>query len=68
MINDYLNMNLIFDVGTNDECRGTMVKRSWGLDGRVIGRSQTNPFFDTLEYEIEFTYGTQDKSSANLIA
>ena len=43
VIYKYLNMNSIFDVGTNDERRGTVVKRSWGLDGRVIGRLHTNP-------------------------
>ena len=46
MIDKYLNVNLIFDVGTNNERCVTMVKNLWGLDGRSIGNSHTNPFFD----------------------
>ena len=68
VIDKYLNMNFIFDVVTNDERRETVVKHSQGLDGRLIGRSQTNPFFDTREYEIYFTDGTWDKYAANIIA
>ena len=59
---------MIFDVGTKNERRGTVVKRSQGLDGRAIDTSHTNPLFDTCEYEIEFTDGTRDKYAANLIA
>ena len=36
MIDKYLNMNLIFDLGTNSKRRGTVVKRSQVLDGRAI--------------------------------
>ena len=68
MIDKYLNMNLIFDVGTNDEHRGTMVKSSQGTYGRYIGQLHTNSFFDTREYEIYFTYRTQDKYATNVIA
>ena len=34
VIDKYLNMNLIFDVFTNNKHHGTVVKHSWGLDGR----------------------------------
>ena len=61
-------MKLIFDVGTNNERCETVVKRSQGLDGRFIGRSYTNPLFDTHEYDKDFTDGTWDKYTANLIA
>ena len=61
LIDKYLNMKFISDVGTNNELRGTLFKRSRGLDGIAIGGSHTNPFFDTREYEIEFIYGTWDK-------
>ena len=36
-VNKYLNVELIMDVGTSDERRGRVVKRSWGLDGEPIG-------------------------------
>ena len=68
VIDKYLNMNLIFDVGTNNDCHGTVVKSSRGLDGRATGRSHTNPFFETRENEIEFTDGTWDEYAANIIA
>ena len=57
LIYKYLNMKLIFDAGTNDERRGTVVKHSQVLNGGVIGCLHTKPFFDTCEYEVEFIYG-----------
>ena len=45
-----------------------MVKRSWGLDSKPIGRAHANPLFDTREYEVEFTDGTHEKYQANIIA
>ena len=38
VIDNYLNMNLIFDVGTNDKRRGTVVKISQLIGGRAISR------------------------------
>ena len=67
MIDKYLNINFIFDVGINNEQCGTVVKRYHGLDGIAIIHLHTNPSFDTREYEIEFTYRKQDKYYANLI-
>ena len=52
VIDKYLNMNLIFDVGTNNKRRGNLANLSRWLDGRVIGRLHNNPLFDTREYEI----------------
>jgi hypothetical protein len=49
------------NMGTNDERRGQVVKRSRGLDSEPIGRAHANPLFDTHEYEmIEFADGTRD--------
>ena len=67
-VDKYLNVELIMDVGTNDERRGRVVKRSRGLDGEPIGRSHNNPLFDTREYEVEFTDGSREKYQANIIA
>ena len=36
-IDKYLNVELIMDVGTNNEQCGRVVKHSWGLDGEPIG-------------------------------
>ena len=68
MIDKYLNMSLIFDVVINNEHFRTVVKQYRGLDGRTIRNYHTNTFFDTHEYGIEFTDGTQDKYAANIIA
>ena len=57
-IDKYLNVELLMNVGTNDERRGRVIKRSRGLDGEPIGRAHANPLFDTREYEVEFTDGT----------
>ena len=67
-IDKYLNVELIMDVGSNDERRGRVVKRLQGLDGEPIGRSHNNPLFDTREYEVEFTDGSREKYQANIIA
>jgi hypothetical protein len=58
VIDKYLNVKLIMDVGTNNEWRGCVVKRSWGLVGEPISCAHSNPLFDTHEYEVEFTDGT----------
>jgi hypothetical protein len=68
-IDNYLNVELIINMGTNDEWHGRVVKRSWGLDGgEQIGHAHNNPLFDTREYEVEFTDGTHEKYQANVIA
>ena len=67
-IDKYLNVELILDLGSTDERRGRVVKRSRGLDGEPIGRAHSNPLLDTREYEVEFTDGTKEKYMANVIA
>ena len=60
-VDNYLNVELIMNMGTNDERWGHVVKRSWGLDSEPIGRTHANPLVDTQEYEIEFNDGTHKK-------
>jgi hypothetical protein len=67
-VNNYLNVELIMNMGTNDERWGRVVKRSRGLDSEPIGCAHANPLFDTREYEIEFNNGTHEKYQANVIA
>jgi hypothetical protein len=67
-IDKYLNMELILGAGTDDQRRGRVVKRARGIDGEYIGRSHSNPLFDTRQYEVEFTDGTTEKYAANVIA
>jgi Reverse transcriptase (RNA-dependent DNA polymerase) len=67
-VDKYLNVELILDVGHNDERRGRVVKRSRGPDGEPIGRAHANPLFDTREYEVEFSDGSREKYQANIIA
>ncbi len=41
VIDKYLNTELIFDVSTDSECRGCVVKHAKGTSGKPIGRVQT---------------------------
>jgi hypothetical protein len=66
-VDKYLNVELIMK-GTNDKRRGCMIKRMQGLDGEPISHAHANPLFDTREYEIEFTDGTNEKYQVNIIA
>ena len=50
-----------------NERQGRVTKRSRGLGGEVVGLAQANPFFDTREYDIEFTDGSVDKYTANVM-
>jgi hypothetical protein len=67
-IDKYLNIELILDVGTNNERRGHVVKRSQGPDGRPVGRAHANPLFDTREYDVELFDGSRERYQANVIA
>ena len=68
MIDKYLGMELIMDVGTNNERGARVVKRARTDDGKAIGTAHSNPILDTRAYEIEFADGTRDKVTANIIA
>jgi len=67
-IDKYVNAELLLDVGTDNERRGRVVKRSRGLDGQPVGRAHANVLFDTREYDVEFTDGSREKYQANVIA
>ena len=53
-----MNMELRMGVGMDDERWGWVIKRAKGIGGEPVGRAHANPFFDTREYEVKFTYGT----------
>ena len=67
-IDQYLNMEMILDAGSGNKRHGRVVKRSRGLDGEPIRHANSNPLFDTREYDVEFTDGTVEKYAANVIA
>ena len=67
VIEKYIGAELILDVGSGNERRGRVVKRSRGLEGEPIGHAHTIPLFDTREYDVEFTDGTMEKYAANVI-
>ena len=56
------------DISTNNERCGHVIEWARGMDGESIGHTHVNPFFDTHEYEVEFTDGTHSKYQANVIA
>jgi hypothetical protein len=46
-IDNYLNVELIMNMSTNDEQHGHVIKRTRGLDGKPIGCAHANPLFET---------------------
>ena len=60
-IDKYLPCELIKDVGSGNERKGRVTKRSWGHDGKPIGVAHNNQLFDTIEYDVEFTDGSIEK-------
>jgi hypothetical protein len=58
VVDKYLNMELRMGAGTDDERWGRVIKRAKGIGGEPVSHAHTNPFFDTREYEVEFTDGT----------
>ena len=66
-VDKYLNVELILDFRLANERRGRVAKRSRGLDGKTVGRAHAKPFFDTREYNIEFTDGSVDKYTVHII-
>ena len=64
-IDQYLNIKLIMDIGTNNERCGCVIKCAKGLDSESIGCAHANPPFDTHEYKVEFMDGTRDKYQVN---
>jgi hypothetical protein len=57
-VDKYVNMELRMGAGTDDERLGRVIKHAKGIGGKPVGCAHTNPFFDTREYEVEFTNGT----------
>ena len=47
---------------------GQVVRRKRDADGKLIGRTSTNPILDTSMYEVEFQDGHVESYVANLIA
>ena len=46
-IDKYLTCEIIMDVGSSNERKGQVTKRSQGHDGEPIGVAHNNPLFDT---------------------
>jgi hypothetical protein len=64
----YIGTELILGMGLGNERKGRVTKRAKGLYGEKIGHAHTNPLFDTREYVVEFTDGTEENYFANVIA
>ena len=68
VMDKYVNVEPILDITLANEWQGRVTKRLRGIDGKVVGSVHVNPFFDTREYDIEFTDGSMDNYTANIIA
>jgi hypothetical protein len=67
-LDKYLNMELRMGTGMDDERWGRVIKCAKGIGGEAVGCAHANPFFDTREYKVEFTDGTTERYTANVIA
>jgi hypothetical protein len=63
----YLNAEVIVE-RDGEPLRARVVKRARSETGSPIGRSHTNPLFDTREYDCIFDDGTFERYTANIIA
>jgi hypothetical protein len=63
----YLNSEFVIDRG-GEQVRARVAKRARSDSGLPIGRSHTNPLFDTREYECVTEDGVTERYSANVIA
>jgi hypothetical protein len=68
VVDRYLNMELWMGAGTDDERWRQAIKHAKGIGGEPVGHAHANPFFNTREYEVEFTDGTIEQYAANMIA
>ena len=66
-IDKYLTCEIIMDVGSGNERKGRVTKRSRVHDEEPIGVAHNNPLFDTREYDVEFIDGSIEKYAANII-
>jgi hypothetical protein len=67
-VDRYLNMELRMGAGTDDQRWGLVIKCAKGIGGEPVGHACANPFFDTREYEVEFTNGNIEQYAMNVIA
>jgi hypothetical protein len=67
-VDKYLDMELRMGAGTDDKRWGWVIKHAKGIGGEPVGCAHANPFFDSREYEVEFTHGTIEQYAANVIA
>jgi hypothetical protein len=67
VVDRYLNMELWMGAGTDDERWGQVIKHAKCIGGEPVGHAHANPFFNTREYEVEFTNGTIEQYAANVI-
>ena len=68
LFDKYVGAELIFITGQGNERHGRVKKRAKGMYGEEIGRAHSNPLFDTRQYVVEFTDGTEENYFANVIA
>ncbi|KAL7557773.1 hypothetical protein ACA910_020290 [Epithemia clementina (nom. ined.)] len=53
---------------SGDSVQAKIVRRSKDRDGRPVGKRNSNPIIDTRYYDVEFSDGSTDSFTTNLIA
>ena len=64
---EYLSARIILPKGDKYE-KATVVRRKRDIHGNPMGKSDTNPKMDTRMYEVQFSDGTVQEYTVNLIA
>ncbi len=65
MLEKYLNAELIFDVGTGNECKGRLVKCAKGAYGKSIGRAH---YFATVIAECMYAQVDSEGNQNQLLS
>eukprot|EP00957_Ditylum_brightwellii_P149794 11407598-Ditylum_brightwellii.AAC.1 len=63
-----INVEVMLPNGDEAEALGKVLRRSVDESGRLRGRYNDNPFYNTLTYDVQFADGTVKAYQANTIA
>ena len=67
-LNSYISAKVKLPLNGQQFAHGVVKRRARDSTGELIGKSNTNPLFDTSLYEVEFEDGAVERYSANVIA
>lgn len=63
-----INIEVLLPNGDEAQALGKVIRRSVDEEGRLKGRYNDSPFYNTLSYDVQFSDGTVKEYQANIIA